>query len=44
MIMSPNSHLYFDFGQGDPKQEPLNTAAIRERLSNKVVEAGGYIF
>lgn len=26
------------------KQEPLNTAAIRERLSNKVVEAGGYIF
>ncbi len=26
------------------KQEPLNTAAIRERLSDKVVEAGGYIF
>ena len=26
------------------KQDPLNTAAIRERLSDKVVEAGGYIF
>ncbi|MFN8001963.1 MAG: acyl-CoA dehydrogenase family protein [Acidobacteriota bacterium] len=26
------------------KQEPLNTAAIRERLADKVVEAGGYIF
>ncbi len=26
------------------KQEPLNTAAIRERLAGKVVEAGGYIF
>ena len=26
------------------KQEPLNTAAIRERLAKKVVEAGGYIF
>jgi alkylation response protein AidB-like acyl-CoA dehydrogenase len=26
------------------KQEPLNTAAIRERLSDKVVETGGYIF
>jgi alkylation response protein AidB-like acyl-CoA dehydrogenase len=26
------------------KQEPLNTSAIRERLSNKIVEAGGYIF
>ena len=26
------------------KQEPLNTAAIRERLSDKVVAAGGYIF
>jgi hypothetical protein len=26
------------------KQDPLNTAAIRERLADKVVEAGGYIF
>jgi hypothetical protein len=26
------------------KQEPLNTAALRERLSDKVIEAGGYIF
>jgi alkylation response protein AidB-like acyl-CoA dehydrogenase len=26
------------------KQEPLNTSAIRQRLSNKVVESGGYIF
>jgi alkylation response protein AidB-like acyl-CoA dehydrogenase len=26
------------------KQEPINTAAIRERLADKVVEAGGYIF
>lgn len=26
------------------KQEPLNTAAVRERLADKVVEAGGYIF
>ncbi len=26
------------------KQDPLNTAALRERLANKVVEAGGYIF
>ena len=26
------------------KQEPLNTAAIRERLADKVVAAGGYIF
>ncbi len=26
------------------KQEPVNTAAIRERLADKVVEAGGYIF
>ena len=24
VIMSPNSHLYFDYYQGDPKQEPLN--------------------
>jgi hexosaminidase len=24
VIMSPNSHLYFDFYQGDPRQEPLN--------------------
>ncbi len=26
------------------KQDPLNTAAIRERLADKIVEAGGYIF
>jgi len=26
------------------KQDALNTAAIRERLADKVVEAGGYIF
>ncbi|HMY76908.1 MAG TPA: acyl-CoA dehydrogenase, partial [Blastocatellia bacterium] len=26
------------------KQDPINTAAIRERLADKVVEAGGYIF
>ncbi|MEP7336661.1 MAG: acyl-CoA dehydrogenase family protein [Acidobacteriota bacterium] len=26
------------------KQESLNTAAVRERLADKVVEAGGYIF
>ncbi len=26
------------------KQEPVNTAAIRERLADKVVEHGGYIF
>lgn len=26
------------------KQEPINTAAIRERLADKVVAAGGYIF
>ncbi|MGE0103592.1 MAG: acyl-CoA dehydrogenase family protein [Blastocatellales bacterium] len=26
------------------KQEPLNTAAIRESLADRVVEAGGYIF
>jgi alkylation response protein AidB-like acyl-CoA dehydrogenase len=26
------------------KQEPINTAAIRERLADKVVSAGGYIF
>ncbi len=26
------------------KMEPLNTAAIRERLADKVVQAGGYIF
>ncbi len=26
------------------KQDPLNTAAVRERLADKVVEAGGYIF
>ncbi|MCI0338303.1 MAG: acyl-CoA dehydrogenase family protein [Acidobacteria bacterium] len=26
------------------KQEPINTAALRERLADKVVEAGGYIF
>ncbi len=26
------------------KMEPLNTAAIRERLADKVVAAGGYIF
>ncbi|MDX2029896.1 MAG: acyl-CoA dehydrogenase family protein [Blastocatellia bacterium] len=26
------------------KQEPLNTAAVRERLADKVVAAGGYIF
>lgn len=26
------------------KQEPLNTAAVRERLADKIVEAGGYIF
>ncbi|MFN0087087.1 MAG: acyl-CoA dehydrogenase family protein [Blastocatellia bacterium] len=26
------------------KQEPLNTAAIRERLAGKIVESGGYIF
>jgi len=25
------------------KMEPLNTAAIRERLADKVVQAGGYI-
>jgi alkylation response protein AidB-like acyl-CoA dehydrogenase len=25
------------------KQEPINTAAIRERLADKVVESGGYI-
>lgn len=24
VIMSPNSHLYFDYNQGDPKQEPIN--------------------
>ncbi|MBK8312723.1 MAG: acyl-CoA dehydrogenase family protein [Acidobacteria bacterium] len=26
------------------KMEPINTAAIRERIADKVVEAGGYIF
>ena len=26
------------------KQEPLNTAAVRERLADKAVAAGGYIF
>lgn len=26
------------------KQEPINTAAIRESLADRVVEAGGYIF
>jgi acyl-CoA dehydrogenase-like protein len=26
------------------KHEPVNTSAIRERLADKVVEAGGYIF
>ena len=24
VVMSPGSHLYFDHGQGDPDQEPLN--------------------
>ena len=26
------------------KYTPINTAAIRERLADKVVEVGGYIF
>ena len=28
VIMSPNSHLYFDYYQGDPKQEPLNNGGV----------------
>ncbi len=29
VIMSPNSHLYFDQYQGDPKQEPLNIGGFQ---------------
>jgi hexosaminidase len=28
VVMSPNSHLYFDYYQGDPQHEPLNIGGL----------------
>lgn len=28
VIMTPNTYLYFDYGQGDPKYEPLNIGSF----------------